>query len=140
MPVSLTRVVAAVIERGNRVLVAQRAAEKRHGGMWEFPGGKVESAETDLDALRRELAEELGLRVISASPAVAAFRDPGSRFLIVFVPVVAAGEPECREHVAIRWVAWGELAGLPLAPTDHRFVAARNTPRLGERGCSASGR
>lgn len=116
-----------MIERGNGVLVAQRAAEKRHGGMWEFPGGKVEDAETDLEALRRELAEELGLQVVSALPAVGAFKDPGSPFLIVFVPVVAEGEPECREHAAIRWVAWAELAALPLAPTDQRFVAARKT-------------
>jgi mutator protein MutT len=124
MSVSLTRVVAAVIERGNRVLVALRPPEKRYGGMWEFPGGKVEPTETDLEALRRELAEELGLQVVSTSRPVAAFQDPGSRFLVVFVPVVADGEPECREHAAIRWVAWPDLAALPLAPTDCRFVAA----------------
>lgn len=119
-----TRVVAAVIERQNRVLVAQRAAERRHGGMWEFPGGKVEGTESDIDALRRELAEELGLRVVSTSPAVATLHDPGSDFIIIFVPVVADGEPECREHIAILWAAWSELATMPLAPTDRRFVAA----------------
>jgi ADP-ribose pyrophosphatase len=126
MSSSLTRVVAAVIERGNRVLVALRPLEKRHGGMWEFPGGKVEGAETDLDALQRELSEELGLRVVTTSSPLAVFQDPGSQFLIVFVPVVADGEPECREHVAIRWVPWPDLAALPLAPTDHRFVVARD--------------
>lgn len=115
-----------MIERGNRVLVALRPLEKRHGGMWEFPGGKVEGAETDLDALQRELSEELGLRVVTTSSPLAVFQDPGSQFLIVFVPVVADGEPECREHVAIRWVPWPDLAALPLAPTDHRFVVARD--------------
>jgi mutator protein MutT len=125
MSKSRKRVVAAVIERGNRVLVAQRPPEKRYGGLWEFPGGKVEGAESDLDALRRELAEELGLRVVSTSPAIAAFEDPDSEFLIVFVPVVADGEPECREHVAIRWAVWRELATMRLAPMDHRFVAGR---------------
>lgn len=117
-----TRVVAAVIERENRVLVALRPPEKRHGGMWEFPGGKVEGTETDVDALRRELAEELALRVVSTSQPVGAFQDPGSPFLIVFVPAVVEGEPECREHVEVRWVHWGDLAALPLAPTDRRFV------------------
>lgn len=51
---------------------------------------------------------------------------PGSQFLIVFVPVIADGEPECREHVAIRWVPWRALVALPLAPTDRRFVSARD--------------
>lgn len=119
------RVVAAVAERNNQVLVAQRPREKRHGGMWEFPGGKVEADETDLDALKRELSEELGLTVRSAQPAIAAFQDPGSHFLIVFVPVTVEGEPECREHIAIRWATWLELESLPLAPTDERFVATR---------------
>ena len=125
MSVLLTRVVAAVIERGNRVLIAQRPPQKRHGYMWEFPGGKVETTESDLDALQRELSEELGLRVISTLPAMAALEDPGSEFLIVFVPVVAEGEPECREHLAILWASWYELTALPLAPTDHRFVMSR---------------
>ena len=124
----LIRVVAAVIERGRQVLVALRPPDKRHGGMWEFPTGKVEGAESDVDALRRELAEELGLRILSTAPPIAAFRDPGSPFLIVFVPVKTEGEPECREHLALRWVDWidwCELGLLPLAPGDLRFVAGR---------------
>ena len=59
---SLSRVVAAVIERGNRVLLAQRPAAKRHAGLWEFPGGKIEEGEQPRDALRRELEEELGIQ------------------------------------------------------------------------------
>lgn len=114
-----------MIERGGRVLIAQRPLEKRHGEMWEFPGGKVEGGESDLQALTRELHEELGLRVTGVSPALAEFRDPGSEFLIVFVPVVAEGQPECREHVAVRWAEWPELDAMPLAPTDRRFVALR---------------
>ena len=122
-----TRVVAGVIERDRRVLVAQRPLKKRHGGMWEFPGGKVEGTETDLDALHRELAEELGLQVTSVSAPIAEYRDPGSDYLIVFVPVVVHGEPECREHTAIRWAAWVDLSEMPLAPTDREFVAWHNS-------------
>ncbi|CAN5301222.1 (deoxy)nucleoside triphosphate pyrophosphohydrolase [soil metagenome] len=129
MSASLTRVVAAVVERGHRVLIALRPPDKRYGGMWEFPGGKVEGSESDLEALRRELAEELRIHVVTTSPPVATFQDPGSAFLIVFVPVVAEGEPECREHLAIYWATWPELAELPLAPTDARFVASRSAAR-----------
>ena len=129
MSSSLTRVVAAVVERGDRVLVALRPPHKRHGSMWEFPGGKVEGAETDLEALRRELAEELALRVVRISQPLAQFQDPGSEFLIVFVPVVAEGEPKCREHQAIRWAAWSELSALLMAPTDRHFIASRELNR-----------
>lgn len=125
----LTRVVAAVIERGGKVLIALRPPEKRHGSMWEFPGGKVEEDETDHDALRRELTEELGLRVVATSLPLASLRDPGSPFLIVFVPVTVDGDPECREHVEVRWVRWNELASLPLAPTDRRFVVMHAAER-----------
>ena len=55
------RVLATVIRRDGRLLVCQRPSHKRHGGLWEFPGGKVEPGESDLAASRRELAEELGV-------------------------------------------------------------------------------
>jgi mutator protein MutT len=126
MPTSQERVVAAVIERDDCVLLALRPSGKRYAGMWEFPGGKVQEAESDLDAIRRELAEELGLRVLSISQPVATLQDPGSVFLIVFVPVSVEGEPECREHSAIRWTAWSDLAAMPLAPTDRQFAAGRH--------------
>ena len=57
------RVVAAVIRRGDTLLVGRRPEAKRHGGMWEFPGGKIDPGETPEDAARRELAEELALSV-----------------------------------------------------------------------------
>jgi mutator protein MutT len=120
--VPTTRVIAAVITRGNELLACQRPAHKRHGGLWEFPGGKVEPDETDEDSARRELAEELGVRVVSAGASVFETRDPGSEFLIAFVPERIAGEPECREHSALRWGTAEMLASLPLAPSDRRFV------------------
>ncbi len=52
------RVVGAVVRRGTKVLVARRPATTRHGGLWEFPGAKVEAGEGDPVALARELQEE----------------------------------------------------------------------------------
>ena len=116
------RVVAAVIARGDRLLVCQRPTHKRHGGFWEFPGGKCEPGESDVEAARRELLEELGVEVKDVGPEAFAIHDPGSPFLIAFVPVTIAGEPVCHEHTALQWGEPHDLAQLPLAPSDRRFV------------------
>ena len=69
---------AAVISRGGELLVCQRPPHKRHGGLWEFPGGKTEPDESDESAARRELREELGVSVVSAEVAEFEAHDPGS--------------------------------------------------------------
>jgi 8-oxo-dGTP pyrophosphatase MutT (NUDIX family) len=119
---ALTVVLAAVIRRGERFLLCQRPAHKRHGGLWEFPGGKLEPGETLLHAARRELREELALEVVRAGDVAYRVRDPGSSFLITFVPVEVAGEPKPLEHAALAWLTLGEAAGLPLAPSDRRYL------------------
>lgn len=115
-------VVAAVVFRGDRVLVGQRPMEKRHGGQWEFPGGKVGRGESEAAAVHRELAEELGVDVAHVGPQVAAFEDPGSGFEIRFRLTEFAGEPRALEHQALRWVTPDEAVQLDLAPSDRRFV------------------
>ncbi len=116
------RVVACIIERDARLLVCQRPSHKRHGGLWEFPGGKCEPGETDLDAARRELNEELGIEVQEVRSEEFAVHDPGSPFLIAFVRVIVTGEPVCREHTDLMWATPCELMQLPLAPSDCRYV------------------
>ncbi|HEY0969346.1 MAG TPA: NUDIX domain-containing protein [Gemmatimonadales bacterium] len=116
------RVVAAVVARGDRLLVCQRPPHKRHGGLWEFPGGKCEPGESDVDAVRRELREELGVEAESVGVEDFAIVDPGSPFLIAFVPATMVGEPTCHEHTAFAWGTPAELARLPLAPSDRRYV------------------
>ena len=123
------RVIAAVISRGDDLLVCQRPLEKRHGGLWEFPGGKCEPGESDADAARRELREELGVEVIEVGDEELVIADPDSPFLIVFVPVRVAGEPTCHEHIALRWGRPSELADLPLAPSDRRYIDQRSAER-----------
>ena len=103
-------VVAAVIQdvRG-RVLIGQRPSHKRHGGLWEFPGGKVHEGETLADAVTRELHEELGLTVtwIAAEPLYAR-QDPGQPFRILFLEASAQGDPVLKE----------DPEGLPRVLTD----------------------
>lgn len=121
---TLVPVVAAVVERNGRFLVALRPEHKRHGGLWEFPGGKVAPGESEAEALGRELAEELGIRVVSVGPRLFRERDDGSPFSVRFLRVEIKGEPKAREHDEIRWAGPPDLLGLPLAPADAGFVRA----------------
>jgi mutator protein MutT len=120
---SLTvRVLAAVIREDGRHLVCLRPVHKRHGGLWEFPGGKVESGESDFSALSRELREELDVELVQVGRELFAVHDEGSPFLIAFIEATIDGTPACHEHSAHRWAPVAELVELPLAPSDRRFV------------------
>lgn len=119
---TVIRVVAAVVQRGDRLLVCQRPHHKRHGGLWEFPGGKCEPGESDHDAIVRELAEELGVQAVVTGEALFTVADHGSPYMIAFIPVTIDGEPACLEHAALTWEAPEQLLRLALAPSDWRFV------------------
>jgi len=119
------RVLASVIQQDQRLLVCRRAKHKRHGGLWEFPGGKVKDGETDLEAARRELKEELGVHVREVGPVELSVRDPGSDFVIEFLPVISQGDPRCLEHEALAWEEEEALPSYALAPSDRRYVEAR---------------
>ena len=116
-------VVAAVIRRENRVLLGRRPDHKRHGGLWEFPGGKIDEGETEVDAVSRELLEEFGVETVSVGRVVYECRDPGSPFVVRFLDVGIRGTPEPTEHTEVSWVEPDSLPRLSLAPCDARFVA-----------------
>jgi len=116
------RVLAAVIRRDGRWLVCRRPAHKRHGGLWEFPGGKLEPGESLLEAATRELEEELAVRVTGVGDLLFSRQDDGSPFVIEFVAVAIEGEPQPLEHDELRWVTLPELLALSLAPSDAAFA------------------
>lgn len=116
------RVVAAVIERDAKLLICLRPDHKRHGGLWEFPGGKVQVGETVREAVVRELDEELGVETLHVGDVIFSSVDEGGVFEICFIPVTIAGEPSAIEHTALAWCSHSELDGYALAPSDRAFA------------------
>lgn len=125
---SLIRVVSAIASKGDKLLVCQRPHEKRHGGLWEFPGGKCEPGESVEAAVKREMREELDLEVTDVGTPEFAVRDPDSPYWIVFLPVRILGEPTCREHIGLMWETPTNLRRIPLAPPDRLYLEFRLAP------------
>lgn len=105
-------------------LISQRLAGQHLAHMWEFPGGKVEPGEAPTAALVRELHEELGVTVeVGDVYAVGHHVYPEREvILMVYACVLTAGEPQCLEVAAWRWLSGAELAALPLPPADGPVV------------------
>ena len=122
-PEGRVAVIAAVIQRGDKYLLGQRPESKRHGGLWEFPGGKVHDGESRLEAIRRELAEELALKVVRIERLLFSVVDKGSPYVIEFVETIIEGTPIPYEHSEIAWLTIGELDELRLAPADAALAA-----------------
>lgn len=117
-------VAAALIGADGRVCMQQRPHDKNHGGLWEFPGGKVESGEDAQSALARELAEELGIAVDPLSFSLAAIA-PGQGLVIrLYVCREWRGTPQCLEGEAIGWFAISAVAGLDMPPLDYPLAHA----------------
>ena len=121
-------VAAAMINPRGEVLVQQRPAAKAHGGLWEFPGGKVEPSETPEQALIRELAEELNIRVDSDAlvPLAFATAPAGQRHLLLLLYIVRRWSGELRPAAAdaVAWHRPAALRTLAMPPADAPLIAA----------------
>jgi len=129
-------VAAGVLEADDgSVLIARRPEEKHAGGFWEFPGGKVDAAETARAALDRELAEELGIEVIEARPLIGYRHTYDERDVVlrVFRVLRYRGEPAGREGQPIRWVAPEALLESGLLPADEPIIEALKLSRAAAR-------
>ena len=113
--------VGAAALRGAEVFVAQRPAGSSHGGLWEFPGGKVEVGESDADALVRELREELTVDA-TVGELLAVGRD--DRVELFVYAVSFAGAPSPTEGQLCAWVSAEALEALPVPPADVPAVRA----------------
>ena len=125
---ALIVVAAALFDAAGRVLVQRRPSHKHHGGLWEFPGGKLELGETPEAALVRELDEELGVMVNPADLVPLTFgTDHGGErqlLLLLYRAERWRGAPEARDGQTLRWLAVDALAALDMPPADRPLVTA----------------
>ncbi|PRB70376.1 (deoxy)nucleoside triphosphate pyrophosphohydrolase [Arthrobacter sp. MYb213] len=113
-------VVGAVIVRNDEILCAQRGLNGSLGGMWEFPGGKIEPKETPREALEREIREELlcTVKVDDQVTSTTYEYDFGIVTLTTFYCELVEGEPQLTEHEDAKWLKRDELLSLEWAPAD----------------------
>jgi 8-oxo-dGTP diphosphatase len=125
-------VVAAVVERGGRVLVSQRGPAGGQPGRWEFPGGKREPGEDDRTALRRELREELGVDLPVGDMV---WRSPAGPLELRFYRCgwPAGLRPRAIGVAQFRWVRREDLGALRFPPADDELVAALARGEVGRR-------
>ena len=115
-------VAVALLDTSGHVLVQRRPADGSMAGLWEFPGGKIESGERPETALVRELEEELGIRVAEDDLGAATFASAplGDDHLVILLYVCRtwAGTPRPHYAEALRWVAIDDLKNLEMPPAD----------------------
>jgi 8-oxo-dGTP diphosphatase len=124
--VAIPVVCAVLSDEGGNTLLAQRPSHKHLGGLWEFPGGKVEAGESPEAALIREIREELGCD-IAITRSLTRFHHDYGGVVIEMIPFVCAllagtSAPHPHEHMAIAWVSPTALSSYNLAPADWPVV------------------
>ncbi|MCG6203931.1 8-oxo-dGTP diphosphatase MutT [Rhodopseudomonas sp. HC1] len=115
-------VAVALIDADNRVLIAQRPKHKQLGGLWEFPGGKLDPGERPEAALIRELDEELGITVKEACLAPLTFASHAYETFHLLMPLYVCrrweGQVMPREGQELAWVRANKLRDYPMPPAD----------------------
>ena len=118
--------VAIIINSEREVLIALRQAHQHLGGLWEFPGGKVELGEASSEALRREVKEELGLVVVKAVPLIEVSHNYNDKSVLLDVWYVTnyAGEAYGAEGQTLRWCAIGDLEAVDFPIANKTIINA----------------
>jgi len=123
---------AALIDDRDRVLLARRPADAHQGGLWEFPGGKLEAGESVAEALWRELHEELGIVLQRYRPLIRVHHQYADRSVLLDVHRVTAwqGQPVGRQGQPLAWVLPEELHDYPMPAADVPIVSALRLPSV----------
>lgn len=116
----------ALIDADGRVLLARRPEGKSLAGLWEFPGGKVETGETPEAALIRELKEELGIDTWTSCLAPLTFASHSYPDFHLLMPLFACrrwqGVPQAREGQTLVWARAADLRKYPMPPADEPLI------------------
>jgi 8-oxo-dGTP diphosphatase len=136
-------VVAAIIRRGDgHYLLSRRLPGSHLGGLWEFPGGAIETGETPEEALVRELDEELAIDVAVGSPLLFAFHRDEQRdvILLFYQGRITTGSPTGRLGQEVGWFAPRQLTTLSTPPADADLIRllAEGAPALRRRRTTRS--
>jgi 8-oxo-dGTP diphosphatase len=120
----VTVAVGILIDPQGRVLITRRAPQTHQGGLWEFPGGKVEPGETIVDALARELKEELGVTVLISEPFMTLEHDYGDQCVCLAVHRVTSwrGEPSGMEGQPLAWQQPADLTDWPFPDANQPIL------------------
>ena len=124
-------VVAGVLrDKQGNILLAQRPVDKHLGGLWEFPGGKCEANESAVDALSRELHEELGITKIHSRHLIQVRHDYGDKkiFLDVYLVTDWQGEPVGKEGQPLAWGSLKEMERYDMPAADEPIIKALKLP------------
>ncbi len=118
--------VGVILDAQRRVLLTRRAADVHQGGLWEFPGGKVEAGESVATALARELKEELGIAIGRTSPLLEVRHDYGDKqvFLDIHLVWEFEGEPSGLENQPLAWVPAAQLPAYEYPAANAPIVEA----------------
>jgi len=122
--------VGVIVNSAGEVLLAKRPEHVHQGGLWEFPGGKVEGDETVKQALARELAEELAILVKSCQPMICIQHHYGDKSVLLDVWKISGyeGTPIGNEGQVVRWVAKEQLPSYSFPAANAPIVAAVRLP------------
>ncbi len=119
----MKEVVSAFIERDGKILLVRRPLHKKRGGLWEFPGGKVEEGETYNEAIVRELKEELALTVVPRdilAKITYSYNDEVIELILIRVEI--KNEPQLKEHQELIWIPLKEAFKLDLCEADKKLI------------------
>ncbi len=122
--------VAVIVNARNEVLIARRPEHVHQGGLWEFPGGKLEHGEQVEHALKREINEELGLQIESARPLIQVRHDYTDKSVLLDVWRILQyqGQPVGREGQPVRWMRISELDATMFPVANKPIVLSLQLP------------